>query len=95
MSGLKGVFGVNRETWLVQPGDSYKISVSILRRDPPPKHHPACTRHHEQIAIPRRLRSVGGQRAMGAMIMDKFLKGSEKWEHSAALARGRCSSPSP
>src|SRR4030095_8616166 len=30
----------NPEAGLVQPGDSYKVSVSILRYDPPLEHHP-------------------------------------------------------
>jgi hypothetical protein len=33
VSGLKGLFDGNPEVRLVQPGDSYKVSVSILRRN--------------------------------------------------------------
>jgi hypothetical protein len=39
VSGLNGLFDVNREARLVQPGDSYKVSVSILRRDPSLAYH--------------------------------------------------------
>jgi hypothetical protein len=52
VSGLKGLFDVNREARLVQPSDSYKVSVSILGRHPSLKHHPARARHREPIAIP-------------------------------------------
>ena len=72
MSGLKGLFDVIRPARLVQPGDSYKVSVRILRRHPPPKHHPTPTHHREQIAIPRRLRGVGGQGAVWAVVMDEL-----------------------
>jgi hypothetical protein len=69
------VFDVSPEARLVQPGDSYKVSVSILRRHPPFKHHTTLARHGEQIAIPRGLRGVGGQGAVGAMGVDELFKG--------------------
>ncbi len=38
-------------------------------RHPPPKRDPTRTRHREQqVAIPRRLRGVGGQGAVGAVV---------------------------
>jgi len=52
VSRLKGLFDVNREARLVQPGDSYKVSVSILGRDPPSKHHP----HEHATVSPARRR---------------------------------------
>ena len=58
---------------LVQRRESQQISVRFLRRDPPAKHHPTRARHGEQIATPRRLRGVGGQRAVGAVIGNEFL----------------------
>jgi len=58
------LFDVNREARLVQPSDSYKVKVSILRRHPPCKYHPTRARHREQIAIPRGLGGVGGQGAV-------------------------------
>ena len=72
MSGLKGLLDGNREAWLVQPGDSYKVSVRILRRHPSLKHHPTRARHGEQIAIPRGLLGVGGQGAAGTVIVDEL-----------------------
>jgi hypothetical protein len=76
VSGLKGLFDGNREARLVQPGDSYKLSVQ--GRHPPPKHHPTRTRHCEQIAIPRRLRGVGGQGAVETMVMGELFEVGEK-----------------
>jgi len=64
VSGLEGLFDGNREARLVQLGDSYKVSVSILGRDPPLKHHPARARHREQIAIPPGLGGAAGQGAV-------------------------------
>ena len=63
---------------LVQPGDSYKVSARILGRDPALKHHPTRTRHREQVSIPRRLRGVGGQGAVGAMIAEELLEFGEQ-----------------
>jgi hypothetical protein len=68
----------NREARLVQPGDSYKVSVSVLRRDPPPKPHPTRTRHCEQVAIPDGLRGVAGQRAVPAVIVNEVFKVGEE-----------------
>jgi hypothetical protein len=65
------LFEVNREARLVQLGDFYKVSVGILRRHPPPKHYPTRARRREQVAIPRRLRGVGGQGAVGTMGVDE------------------------
>jgi hypothetical protein len=64
VSGLKGLFDLDREARLVQPGDSYKVSVRFLRRHPPLKHHPTGTHHGEQVAIPGGLGRVGGQWAV-------------------------------
>src|SRR4029450_8388520 len=65
------------EARLVSPGDSYKVSVSILGRHPALKHDATRTRHREQIAIPRRLRGVGGQRAVGVVVVDELPKVGE------------------
>jgi hypothetical protein len=78
VSELNGLFDVNREAWLVEPGDSYKISVSMLRRDPPPKHHPTRTRHREPIAIPRGLGGVAGHGAVRAVVGDELFKVGEE-----------------
>jgi len=43
------MFDVNREARLVQPDDSHKVSVSVLRCDPPLEHHAAWARHREQV----------------------------------------------
>jgi hypothetical protein len=59
---------------LVQPGDSYKVCVSILWRHPTLKHHAARTRHRKQVSVPRRLRGVGGQGVVGAVVTDKLLE---------------------
>jgi hypothetical protein len=63
VSELKGLFDINRAARLVQSGDSYKVSGSILGRDPPPKHHPTRWRG-----------GVGGQDAVRAMIVDELFK---------------------
>jgi hypothetical protein len=78
VSGLTGLFEVNRAAWLVQPGDSHKVSVRILGRDPPLKHHSTRARHGEQIAIPRRLRGVGGQGAVGVVVVDEPSKSASR-----------------
>jgi hypothetical protein len=54
-------------TRLVQPGEVKQIQLCIHGRDPPPKHHPARTRHRQQVPIPRRLGGIGGQGAVGAV----------------------------
>jgi hypothetical protein len=96
VNGLKGFFDGNREARLAQPGDSYKVGVSILGRDPPPKRHPAQAGHREQAAIPRRLRRVSGQVAVGATVVDEvfyfreevhgFMRGSVPIEGEIAAA---------
>jgi len=73
VSGLKGLFDGNREARLVRPGDSYKVSVSILGRHPPPKHHTAWAPDSEPVTIPRRLRGVGGQGTVGTVGGDEVL----------------------
>jgi hypothetical protein len=72
------LFDANSEARLVPPGDSYKVSVSILRRDPPLEHHPTRSRHREQVAIPRWSGGVGGQTAVGAMVVDEVFEVSEQ-----------------
>jgi hypothetical protein len=74
VSGLKGLY----EARLVLPGDSYKVSLSILWRDPPLKHHPTSVGHGESIAVPGRLGGVAGQGAVGAVIVDELFEVSEK-----------------
>jgi len=63
---------------LVQSRQVLPIQLSILRRDPPPKHHPTRTRHREQVAIPRGLRGVCGEGAVGVVIADKVFKFCEQ-----------------
>jgi hypothetical protein len=63
------LFDVNREARLVQPGDSYKVSVSF--HGVTHRANATRSRHCEQIPIPRGLRGVAGQRAVGAMIVDE------------------------
>jgi hypothetical protein len=70
VSGLKGLY----EARLVLPGDSYKVSLSILWRDPPLKHHPTRARHRQQVAIPGGLGRITGQRAVRAMVSDEVFK---------------------
>ena len=50
----------------------------ISERHPPLKHHPARTRHGEQIRIPGGLGRIAGQDAVLAMIVDELLKVSEE-----------------
>ena len=78
MSGLNGLFDGNRAARLVQPGDSYKVSVSILGRHSPRKCHSTRTRHLEQVAVPRRLCRVGGQGAVGVVIVEEGFKVAAK-----------------
>ncbi len=63
---------------LVQPNRPERIQRGILRRHPPPKHHPTLTRHLEQVAIPCRLRGVGAQGAMGAVVVGEVFEVSEQ-----------------
>jgi hypothetical protein len=63
---------------LVQRRRPEQIQLGILRRHPPLKRDPTRTRHREQIAIPRRLRGVGGQGAVGATIGNEFLQVGEE-----------------
>jgi membrane associated rhomboid family serine protease len=62
---------VNREARLGQPGVSCEISVSILRRHPPLKHHATRAHHGEQVAIPGGFRGVSGQGAVGAVVVEE------------------------
>ena|SRR6266700_2209548 len=78
---------MNREARLVQPGNSYKVSVSILGRDPPPKHHPTRTRYREQIAIPRGLQGVSGQGAVATVIVDELSQIKEEIHRARTVAQ--------
>jgi hypothetical protein len=78
VSGANGWFDANRDARLVQPGDSYKVSVSILRRHPPLKYHATWARHLEQIAIPRGLGGVAGHGAVRAVVGDELFKVGEE-----------------
>jgi len=70
---------------LVQPREVEQIQLGILRRDPSLKHHPTWARYREQVAIPRGLRRVRGQRTMGAMPLDECLEINEQG-HSVMTA---------
>jgi hypothetical protein len=72
------LFDGNRKAQLLQPGDSYKVGVSILRCDPPPKHHPARARDSEHVAIPRWRGGVGGQGPVGVVGVNELCEIREK-----------------
>jgi hypothetical protein len=74
VSALKGLFDVNREAPLVHPGDSYKVSVRIFWRDPSLKHNATRACNGQSIAIPGGWRGVGGQSAVGTVVVDEFLQ---------------------
>ncbi len=57
----------------------------LLRRAPPLKRHPTRTRHREQATVPRRLRGVGGQGVVGAVIGNEFLQVGEEGHWVTAL----------
>ncbi len=65
--------------FILAPGESRSVLKSekaavmlgVLRRDPPLEHHPTRARHREQVVIPPRLRGVGGQGAVRAMVEDE------------------------
>jgi len=62
----------------LEPRPSNQVGVSIDGCHPPPKHHSTRTRHREQVAIPRRVRVIGSQGAVRAMIVDEVLEVGEK-----------------
>ncbi len=69
----------------LEPRDEV-IRVRLFRGDPPLKHHPARTRHGEQVAIPGWRSGVGGQGAVWAVIVDEVFKVGE--ERHARLLEG-------
>ena len=48
-----------------------QVQFGVQRRNPPLKHHPTRARHGEQVAVPRRLRGVGGHGTVGAVGVDE------------------------
>jgi hypothetical protein len=76
---------------LVRSRRPEQIQLDIHLCDPPPKHHPTPTRHGEQAAVPGGLRGVGGQMAVGAVIVDELFKVGE---HRFTGLRGEFADPS-
>ena len=65
---------------LVQRSGLEQVQLSIQGRDPAFKHHPTFACDGEPVAIPRGLRGVGGQGAVGAVVVDEVFEGGE-WVH--------------
>ena len=64
----------------------HQVQLGIHRRDSPLKGDATRTRHREQIAIPRRLRGVGGQGAVGAVVGDELFKVGEEGHSTYRVA---------
>jgi hypothetical protein len=59
---------------LVQPCRPQQIQLSIPWSDPPLKHHSTGARHGKQVAIPGGIGRIGGQGAVGAMVVDEVFE---------------------
>jgi hypothetical protein len=79
--GAKLTPAARQSQFSVERRQTQQICVRFLGRNPPPKHHTTLTRHREQVAIPRWLRRITGERAVRAVIVNELLKVSEEREH--------------
>jgi len=60
-----------------------EIYRRVLRRHPPLKGDAARAVHADQVAVPRRLGRVAGQRAVRAMVGDEFLEVGKQLQRQA------------
>jgi hypothetical protein len=81
---------------LVQPDEAKKVSVRLIRRDPPLKQDATRAGHSKQIAIPCGFRGRSGKGTVGVMLADEVVEVGEKAQcvHETVSSVSTTSQPS-